>query len=355
MIDFYFDFTSPYSYIAAEQIGPLAARHGCTVDWKPVLLGVLFKTSGGAPLTELHSWKAGYSVMDFERSARFAGLPYRHPDRFPQATYNAARAMLWIKANHPRQAVPFALEVFRTLFARGGEPNDAATLAGIARSLGLDAQAIVAATQDPAWKAALVRANEQAAAQQVFGAPMFVLDGERFWGSDRLAQLEARLRERAAAGDDTARGGAAGDDAARGGAARGGTTGFRALVDAAMRQVVTLDVDAARARLGEPGVQFVDLRDPRELEREGVIPGALHAPRGMLEFWVDPASPYYRSAFTPDKEYVFFCGGGWRSALACQTMQQMGFLPKVSHIEGGFSEWKKRGAPVEARAPKPSA
>ena len=197
-IDFYFDFTSPYSYLAAEQIGPLAARHGRAVDWKPVLLGALFKACDGAPLTALHPWKAGYSIMDFERSARFLGLPYRHPDPFPQATHLAARALLWVKANRPQQAEPFALAVFRTVFVHGGAANDTGALARIAADLGLDAQALVAATHDPAWKQALVQANEQAAAQQVFGAPMLVLDGERFWGADRLAQLEARLQERLA-------------------------------------------------------------------------------------------------------------------------------------------------------------
>ena len=118
-----------------------------------------------------------------------------------------------------------------------------------------------------------------------------------------------------------------------------------ALVEEAMAQVTTYTVEQARALHGHPGVVFVDIRDVRELEREGVIPGSVHAPRGMLEFWVDPASPYHRDVFAQDKEYVLFCAAGWRSALATRTLQDMG-LPKVAHVDGGFTAWKAKGAPV---------
>ena len=126
--------------------------------------------------------------------------------------------------------------------------------------------------------------------------------------------------------------------------------GFRALVAEAMAQVKTYSVEEARARLDDPSVQFVDVRDVRELERDGVIPGAVHAPRGMLEFWVDPESPYHRPVFAEDKEFILFCAAGWRSALATKTLQDMG-LPKVAHIDGGFTAWKAAGAPV-AEKPK---
>jgi rhodanese-related sulfurtransferase len=126
--------------------------------------------------------------------------------------------------------------------------------------------------------------------------------------------------------------------------------GYKALVDEAMAQVTTYSVEQARARLDDPGVCFVDVRDVRELEREGVIPGAVHAPRGMLEFWVDPESPYHRPVFAEDKEFVLFCAAGWRSALAAKTLQDMG-LARVAHIEGGFTAWKQAGAPV-AEKPK---
>jgi len=127
--------------------------------------------------------------------------------------------------------------------------------------------------------------------------------------------------------------------------------GYRALVDEAMAQVKTYSVEEARAKLGDAGVQFVDVRDVRELEREGVVPGAVHAPRGMLEFWVDPESPYHRPVFAEDKEFVLFCAAGWRSALATKTLQDMG-VPRVAHIDGGFTAWKAAGAPVEDKAKK---
>jgi rhodanese-related sulfurtransferase len=128
------------------------------------------------------------------------------------------------------------------------------------------------------------------------------------------------------------------------------TTGYRALLDAADREVETLSTGAARALHGRDDVVFVDLRDPRELTREGRMPGAVHCPRGMLEFWIDPESPYHKPVFAADKRFVFFCAGGWRSALAAQTAQRMGLKP-VAHIRGGFGAWKTAGGPVEAVEP----
>ncbi len=124
----------------------------------------------------------------------------------------------------------------------------------------------------------------------------------------------------------------------------------QSMVDEAMAVITTYSVDDARDLHGRDDVLFVDLRDPRELEREGVIPGAFHAPRGMLEFWVDPESPYHKPVFSePGKRYVLFCAGGWRSALSTRTLQQMG-LEEVGHIEGGFGAWKAAGAPVADKA-----
>ncbi|MEN9842273.1 MAG: hypothetical protein RLZZ612_102 [Pseudomonadota bacterium] len=128
------------------------------------------------------------------------------------------------------------------------------------------------------------------------------------------------------------------------------TLGFRALVDQAMTEVDTWSVAQAAQRLNDPQVQLVDLRDVRELEREGTIPGCVHAPRGMLEFWVDPASPYYKPVFGDDsKTFVLFCGAGWRSALATQTLQRMG-MQNVAHIDGGFGAWKKQGHATQTLA-----
>jgi rhodanese-related sulfurtransferase len=121
--------------------------------------------------------------------------------------------------------------------------------------------------------------------------------------------------------------------------------GYKALVEDATKEIETLSIPEAQALLGDPDVVIVDLRDPRELEREGKMPGAFHCPRGMLEFWIDPESPYHKPVFAEDKRFVFFCGGGWRSALAAKTAQDMGLKP-VAHIDGGFAAWKKAGAPV---------
>jgi len=124
------------------------------------------------------------------------------------------------------------------------------------------------------------------------------------------------------------------------------TKGFRALVDEAMAQVTTYSVDQVLARLDDPKVQIVDIRDVRELA-EGTLPGAYHAPRCMLEFWVDPASPYHKKLFADEtREFILFCGAGWRSALATKTLQDMG-MRNVAHIDGGFAEWVKRGAPTQ--------
>lgn len=118
------------------------------------------------------------------------------------------------------------------------------------------------------------------------------------------------------------------------------------LLDRALAEVETLDLDTAKALHGRDDVVFVDIRDPRELQREGKIPGAFHAPRGMLEFWIDPSSPYYKEIFGSGKRFVFYCQSGWRSALSTQTLQNMGLSP-VCHVGGGYRAWKEGGLPTE--------
>jgi rhodanese-related sulfurtransferase len=125
------------------------------------------------------------------------------------------------------------------------------------------------------------------------------------------------------------------------------TKGFRALVDEAMAQVTTYSVAQVRERLGDARVQLVDIRDVRELQAEGTVTGSYHAPRCMLEFWVDPQSPYHKKIFADEsKEFVLFCGAGWRSALAARTLQDMG-MRNIAHIEGGYTEWVAQGGPTE--------
>ncbi len=122
--------------------------------------------------------------------------------------------------------------------------------------------------------------------------------------------------------------------------------GYKELVARAEREVETIPVAAALAAAGEENVLFIDLRDIRELQREGKIPGARHVPRGMLEFWIDPESPYHKALFDEPKRFIFYCNLGWRSALAAQTAQMMG-LANVCHIGGGFDAWVKAGGAVE--------
>ena len=126
------------------------------------------------------------------------------------------------------------------------------------------------------------------------------------------------------------------------------TKGCQQLIAEARTRIRTLSLDEARAKFDDPSVVFVDIRDVRELEREGMIPGAFHAPRGMLEFWVDPDSPYYKDIFGSGKEFVLYCQSAWRSSLATAALQDMGLAP-IAHIEGGFKAWKAAGHPVGER------
>lgn len=130
------------------------------------------------------------------------------------------------------------------------------------------------------------------------------------------------------------------------------TTSVHALVEAAEREIENLSTEQAIALHGNDDVVLVDIRDIRELQRDGRVPGAFHCPRGMLEFWIDPQSPYHKPVFAQDKTYVFFCAGGMRSALAAHTAKAMGLKP-VAHIRGGFGGWKKAGGPVEEPPAKP--
>ncbi|MFG1371331.1 rhodanese-like domain-containing protein [Xanthobacter oligotrophicus] len=123
------------------------------------------------------------------------------------------------------------------------------------------------------------------------------------------------------------------------------TRGFKLLLEEANARVETLTPQVAQRRIAE-GALLVDVRDPRELEREGRIPGAFHCPRGMLEFWIDPESPYFKPAFGEERAFIFLCAGGWRSALSAATAQDMGLTP-VAHVGGGFKAWKEAGGPVE--------
>jgi 2-hydroxychromene-2-carboxylate isomerase len=191
-LDFYFDFSSPYGYLASELIDDLAARHGRRVAWHPILLGAVFRQTGSAPLTEI-PLKGDYSKRDFARSARFLGIPFRMPTRFPLATQNAARAFLWLQDRDPGRARDLAHALYRACFAEDIDISDTARLLAIADSLGLDKGALAAAVADPAMKDRLRAGNDAAIARGVFGSPFVFVDGEPFWGVDRLPQIEKWL------------------------------------------------------------------------------------------------------------------------------------------------------------------
>ena len=127
--------------------------------------------------------------------------------------------------------------------------------------------------------------------------------------------------------------------------------GCKALVDAALAEIDIVSAADAMPLLDDDGVVFVDVRDVRELDRNGMIPGAVHAPRGMLEFWIDPESPYYREVFAGGKRYLFYCALSWRSALAAQTAKRMG-LDDAAHIDGGLKEWQEAGGEIVERPQK---
>jgi rhodanese-related sulfurtransferase len=124
------------------------------------------------------------------------------------------------------------------------------------------------------------------------------------------------------------------------------TTGVKHLVEEAKKAIEEIAAEDAVALIEDDSVVIIDIRDVRELQREGKIPGSFHCPRGMLEFWIDPASPYHKDIFAQEKKFVFHCASGWRSALATHVAQRMGLKP-VAHIDSGFSGWKEAGGPVE--------
>lgn len=192
-IDFYFDFSSPYGYLAAQRIDALAAKHHRTVDWHPMLLGVVFRQTGMAPLTGI-PLKGEYSKRDFARSARFHGIAeFRMPSRFPIASQAPARIVLWLKARDPALAVRVAKALYRAYFLEDVDISDADAAVAVAAKEGVDAVAARAAIDHPAVKDALKCEVEQAIGRGVFGSPFIIVDGEPFWGLDRFDQIERWL------------------------------------------------------------------------------------------------------------------------------------------------------------------
>jgi 2-hydroxychromene-2-carboxylate isomerase len=193
-IDFYFDFSSPYSYIASEWIEALAARHGRTVHWKAILLGATFQAAElKSPVS--YPIKREYSLHDFERSARFAGVPLKVPEKFPIPTQNAARVFWWLHDKRDATASHWARHCLRAYFARGVDLSDTARLKELAAEFGLDPAEAEGVWNDTTWKLRLKAANDAAIAAGVFGAPFFMIDCEPFWGNDRRAHIERWLEK----------------------------------------------------------------------------------------------------------------------------------------------------------------
>jgi len=192
-IDFYFDFSSPYGYLASERIEAIAAAHGRNINWRPILLGPAFKASGNVPLVG-QPLKGEYAVRDFARTARFLQIPFRLPEPFPIGTQNAARAFYWLHDRDPALAAQLVHALYRTYFAEGRNITAADTVVAVAANLGVNSADLAAALADEAVKARLKREVEDSLAGGVFGSPYIVADGEPFWGHDRLDQLDAWLR-----------------------------------------------------------------------------------------------------------------------------------------------------------------
>ena len=194
-LDFWFDFTSPYSYVANAWVDALAARHGRRVRRHAILLGASFQAAElKSPVS--YPLKREYSIADFARSARFEGVPYSPPPSFPIPTQNAARVFWWLHDTQgPETAARWTQAAFDAYFTRGVLLNDAAALKTLCAQCGLDADAAEAVWNDPVWKARLKAECDAAIAAGVFGAPFFKVDGEPFWGNDRKPQLERWLAQ----------------------------------------------------------------------------------------------------------------------------------------------------------------
>jgi 2-hydroxychromene-2-carboxylate isomerase len=191
-IDFYFDFSSPYGYFAAEKIEALAAKHGREAAWHPILLGVVFKATGGAPLPTI-PLKGDYVRRDFPRSAKFHGVEFKLPSLFPIATQVPARAVCWMQAKDGVLAKRLAQALYRAYFVDGIDISSPDNTVSAAVKLGIDGEALRAALNDPAIKDKLKTEVEAALARGVFGSPYVIVDSEPFWGIDRFDQIDKWL------------------------------------------------------------------------------------------------------------------------------------------------------------------
>jgi 2-hydroxychromene-2-carboxylate isomerase len=188
-IDFYFDFSSPYGYLASQKINAIAEKHDRGVNWKPILLGAIFKITGSRPLANM-PLKGDYSVHDMPRFARLLDVPFNMPAKFPIATQAAARAFYWAHDRDPQLARGLALALYHAYFADGRDISDPETVADVAAGRGIDRAQLTAALGEAAVKERLKTEVDAAVARKVFGSPFIIIDDEPFWGVDRLDQVE---------------------------------------------------------------------------------------------------------------------------------------------------------------------
>lgn len=191
-IDFYFDFSSPYGYFAATRIEAVASKHGRWVNWQPILLGSVFKITGGQPLPSL-PLKGDYAKRDIARSARLLGVPFNYPSKFPISGVAPSRAVTWLQAKDQQKAKALALALYQAFFVNDRDISDPNITAEVAAELGHDRAAVTAGMNDQSTKDTLRKEVEAAIAKSVFGSPYFVVDGEPFWGHDRIDQIDLWL------------------------------------------------------------------------------------------------------------------------------------------------------------------
>ena len=191
-IDFYFDFASPYGYLASHRIDAIGERNGRAVTWRPIMLGAMFKAVGTAPLVT-YPLKGEYSRRDLQRSARALGVELGFPEGFPHGTLAAARGFYWLGESDPGKQKPFAKAFYRAYFGEGRNVSEMEPTADIAASVGIGREAFIAAVQEPAIKDRLKAETNAALERGVFGAPFVFVDGEPFWGVDHLDQVERWL------------------------------------------------------------------------------------------------------------------------------------------------------------------
>lgn len=191
-IDFYFDFSSPYGYLASRKIEALAAKHGRAVNWRPMLLGAAMKVTGGRPLPEL-PLKGDYARRDFVRSARFHDIELRVPGVFPISTVPPVRAFYWLQGKDPAKAVELAKALYRAYFVDELDISKPENVVKVAQAIGVNGDELAAALNDQTVKDRTKAEVEAAIAKGVFGSPYIVVDGEPFWGVDRFDQIERWL------------------------------------------------------------------------------------------------------------------------------------------------------------------